>query len=723
MNINTLQVMNSLYNLGLTEAEFKAITDEISHTERTGFSIKAIKGDKVVGVSHDDKESIIINDLDEFGKFDLKPNTRILLKTLVQLEDLPERIYDLHRICKYRSMDIEIKNVANSLDELKLKICERFSDKYDKVLLADDGYWQEHSGYDLEKREKAKKTRKEKIIEQLKAVYWLFNEPFDFEFKETPKNIAVIRKVFSEKNIRVAIIQEIEEFEKRCGAFYDSRLETCEGIKVRVRTFKPSDKRYDYVCEGREIYSDEYGEKELWITDELKSRLSDKELAFLVKRIERSHYRILTKELYEMEKDSLRVEIMTARRKSIEQKNQNTLVSEIKKQFKEGSLVRQGITITPDSFSYEEIKISGTKMQDFIAFENIPVRTNLDFQNLVISYIEYLVEKSREFDYFGNGLQNINFKGKADVGIGNISIHIERIRAKNQEYGGVFYINKIRVRTEEVCEIIAGALRFHSQNDYDAWLKDVSLESLRLKNAIKNGITFKFPISKSDDNSLIDSRGEFNFTLPLKKTNKKVYVSFGDKEYKVQDINSLFELQKKVDENRIGNETLLGRAIKLLYKGIKDISPIEIGKLITISQKEHKEKIERGKKFLAHAVRIANAERVQKGWIVKGESGQEYLVEDSLSVHRLKNREKDSYLCIMDTETYGENDEAQQNDRLAKRILAMKHDISVAKDMWQLGDKVDKWWRDIQKEEFQEQIKQELISSPSGMQEMSSRVL
>ena len=77
----------------------------------------------------------------------------------------------------------------------------------------------------------------------------------------------------------------------------------------------------------------------------------------------------------------------------------------------------------------------------------------------------------------------------------------------------------------------------------------------------------------------------------------------------------------------------------------------------------------------------------------------------------------------MDTETYGENDEAQQNDRLAKRILAMKHDISVAKDMWQLGDKVDKWWRDIQKEEFQEQIKQELISSPSGMQEMSSRVL
>jgi hypothetical protein len=35
---------------------------------------------------------------------------------------------------------------------------------------------------------------------------------------------------------------------------------------------------------------------------------------------------------------------------------------------------------------------------------------------------------------------------------------------------------------------------------------------------------------------------------------------------------------------------------------------------------------------------------------------------------------------------------------------------------------VDKWWRDIQKEEFQEQIKEQLISS-SGMQEMSSRVL
>jgi len=49
-------VMNSLHNLGLTEAEFEAIADEISHTERTGFSIKAIKGERVIGISHDEKK-------------------------------------------------------------------------------------------------------------------------------------------------------------------------------------------------------------------------------------------------------------------------------------------------------------------------------------------------------------------------------------------------------------------------------------------------------------------------------------------------------------------------------------------------------------------------------------------------------------------------------------------------------------------------------------------
>jgi len=714
MNINTLMVMNSLHNLGLTEAEFEAIADEVSHTERTGFSIKAIKGDRVIGISHDDKENIVIKETIDFGRFELKPNTRILLKTLINFDELPEQIYALHRICQYRSLDISIKHTANNLEELKEKLCDRFTDKYDKVLLADESYWQEHSGWDNDKRDKIRKTRKEQMTEQLKAIYWLFNEPFNFKFKETPKNISVIVKVFSARNIRLAVIQEMEQFEKSRGCFSRNVLETCEGLKVRIQTFKPHDKRYDYVCEGREIYSN-YGTGEVWVCDELIGKISDKEFVFLAKRVDEKCYRILTRELYELEKDSLRVEIMTARRKALEQQSKNKLITEIKKQFKEGSLTRQGITITPESLSYNGITIKGDKMKEFIAVEEIPMRETLDFHNLAISYVEYLLGKTKEYGYLGNDIQAINFQGKAKISIGKININIGRAR-------GVFSVNGSRVRTDEVCEIILRALAFSNQQDYESWVKEASRESMRLKNALKNGITFKFEVEKNDDNCLIRNEGEFKFTLPLIKKDNKVYVSFYEKEYKVQDINALFDLQKEVDKYRIGNETLLGRAIKLLYRGIKDISPKEIGELIVISKKEHNERIERSRKFLENAIRLANAERVKDGWLVKGESGQEYLVGKDTSVYKVKDGEKDTYLCIMDTATYGES-EAQENDRIAKRILGMRYDITVAKDLWELGDRVDKWWRDIQNKNFQEQIKQEqMLPKIEGMQQMTEAI-
>jgi len=714
MNINTLMVMNSLHNLGLSEAEFVAIADEISHTERTGFSIKAIKGDRVIGISHDDKENIVIKEAIDFGKFELQPNTRILLKTLINFDELPEQIYTLHRICQYRSLDISIKHTANNLEELKEKLCDRFTDKYDKVLLADELYWQEHSGWDSDKRNKIRKTRKEQMTEQLKAVYWLFNEPFDFEFKETPKNISIIVKVFSAKNIRLAVIQEMEQFEKTMGCFSSNVRETCEGLKVRIQTFKPHDKRYDYVCEGREIYS---SDGEIWVCDELKGKISDKEFVFLAKRVEEKYYMILTRELYELEKDSLRVEIMTARRKALEQQSKNKLIAEIKKQFKEGSLTRQGITITPESISYNGITIKGDKMKEFIAVEEIPMRETLDFHNLAISFVEYLLGKTKEYDYYGNDIQAINFQGKANINIGKININIDRTRGK-----GAFYINGSRVRTDEVCDIIIRALAFSNQQDYDNWVEGVSRESLRLKNALKNGISFKFEVDKNDDNCLIKGEGEFKFTLPLIKKDNKVYVSFYGKEYKVQDINALFDLQKEVDKYRIGNETLLGRAIKLLYRGIKDISPKEIGELIVISKKEHSERIERSKKFLDNAIRLAKAERVKDGWLVKGESGQEYLVGKDTSVYKVKDGEKDTYLCIMDTETYGEDDEAQENDRIAKRILGMRYDITIAKDLWELGDRVDKWWRDIQSKDFQEQKQEQMLPKTEGMQQMTEAI-
>src|SRR3989338_5577696 len=134
MDINCLRVMNSLYNLGLNEGEFKNIADEVNHTERTGFSIKAVKGNKVVGISHDEKERIVIKNKSEF-KADPKQNMRILFKTLITFNELPEEIYALHTICHYKSLDTDIKHIANNIEEKKENILDRFSKKYGVIIL------------------------------------------------------------------------------------------------------------------------------------------------------------------------------------------------------------------------------------------------------------------------------------------------------------------------------------------------------------------------------------------------------------------------------------------------------------------------------------------------------------------------------------------------------------------------------------------------------------
>ena len=689
-----MQVMNSLYNLGVSEDEFKTIADEVAHSERTGFSIKAIKDNKVIGISHDENHRIVIKKISDF-KAEVKPHTRILFKTLISFEELPDKIYTLHTICHYRSLDTDIKHTAHCLEELKEKILERFSRKYGQIVLADRDYLDEFRGYNSKKREKAKGRRKKLMTEQLQAIYWLFGEHYDFEFKQMRKNVATIVKVFSGKNTRLAILQLNEEFEK--NNFYWQ--ETCKGVKLIAQTYKPSDARYNYVCEGREIYIKD--NKEIWVCDELQGTISDKEFQLLLKRVTDNCYQILTKERYEMEKDSLRIEVMTTRKRELEEKGRKQLIRKIKTQFKNGRVVRQGIIITPESISYNGVTIGGDKLKEYIEFAELPMRETLDFQNIAVGYIDYLLDKEKVSSYYADKDDKIliNFKGKANLIIGNIKIALEK-----EERSKCFFINGCKIRRDELSEVMLRALVFSSQEEYDAWLKGVSKSSLRVENVLKGGITFQFILDKSDDNCLIGHTGNFNFTLPLKKTGNRVFVSIHNSDYQVQDINALFSLQKRPDTSRIQESSLLNRTIKLLYRGIKGITPKEIGEIISTAQIEYNERLRKSEDFLAKALTLAKARSVKGGWVVQGESQTEYLVETDLGVHKLKNGEKDTYLCIMDTETYGEEDEAQRNDRIAKRLLGLRHDLTIAKDIWNLGDKVDKWWRDIQEKPQEEMI-------------------
>ena len=121
MDINSLRVFDSLYKLKISEQEFSEIEDEIRHEERTGLSIKAVKKGFSICVSHDEKHKVIIKKIEFDGKLP-QPKSRVLFKTLILFEDLPDEIYTLHQIAQYRALDTEIKRVANTMEDLKDKI-------------------------------------------------------------------------------------------------------------------------------------------------------------------------------------------------------------------------------------------------------------------------------------------------------------------------------------------------------------------------------------------------------------------------------------------------------------------------------------------------------------------------------------------------------------------------------------------------------------------------
>jgi hypothetical protein len=120
MDINALRVFDSIHSLSITEEEFTDLEIEQKHTERTGLYIRCVRFDYSIGVSHDENHKIIIREIKK--KFPVP--SRVLFKTLITFDELPEEIYTLHAIAQYRALDIDMKFRADNLEELKDRICE-----------------------------------------------------------------------------------------------------------------------------------------------------------------------------------------------------------------------------------------------------------------------------------------------------------------------------------------------------------------------------------------------------------------------------------------------------------------------------------------------------------------------------------------------------------------------------------------------------------------------
>lgn len=711
MDLNALQVFNSMYRLGITDREFEAIGEEQKHTERTGVSIKCVKkGKYCICVSHDQKHQIFIKEMSDVLEDKLRAvdNSRILFKTLIKFEDLPQEIYTLHRIAQYRSLDENVGYVATNLDELKDRICDRFADRYPKELGEAGDYYRGWQDTDEDVRE-MEKTRQELITEQVKALFWLFGEDYgSFRGEMARKNIPRIVKVFSRNNRRVAIFQINEKYEKERG-MWNKFLDQVDRTTLKLKTYTPRDERYNYVSPNREVF---FGGAEIWIDDDLFEKLGGAELEILSQRFRDSEYVVLNADTYNQMKQSIRLELMSAKRSEQEQEVKEKLVRRIDEQFKKGRVVRQGIEFTRTSMSYGGVVFKADNLGAFIVGQNIIFQEQPNFTQIYQDYIDHILETDVSRNYYNDNVRTeIRFEGKIKISIGKINITIFK-DGKN------FFVKlkgkkPRRIKKDDVSAVLKNAIDYTNRpQEYEDYLSYTSKVNLKLQQALEQGgLKFELSVDKTDDNALIkENYGKMLLTLPLTRRKGKNYVVIQKREYKVKNTQALFDLGK--ESNRYyGEQGKLQRTIKLLYRGIGGITPEVVGRIISQGKREYAKmearikaeeeaKVKNSKEFLDNAIRLTNAQGVDGGYIVKGLSGTVYFVdkEDSgVWTVREKGRKlvNDKYLCMIDEGT-DKSTKWGRNDAIAKRLLALSKDSVVASEIYQRGDRMDSWWQDIQ---------------------------
>jgi hypothetical protein len=166
MDLKMLKVYNTLTDLGLGEIDYAELEAEIKDKDKTGIYIHSWdKKGNYICVNHDKKmygvPQIVVKQL---AFQPIKKGSRIMFKTLIDFK-VPNEIFVLHSIGKYKCLDTEIISKAKNLEHLKNIICERFSKSYAKELgkefdeiYDDDDSNPNHSGFNLkDKRERNEK--------------------------------------------------------------------------------------------------------------------------------------------------------------------------------------------------------------------------------------------------------------------------------------------------------------------------------------------------------------------------------------------------------------------------------------------------------------------------------------------------------------------------------------------------------------------------------------
>ena len=693
MNIESLRVFNHLNNLKLDNDDFERIINEQKHVDRSGVWIGSVKEKGIIIISHDEKHSIkIVSKIDDR----LKAGDRIMFKTLVRIKDLPEEVFRLHSIAQYRSLDKTINSVAKNLETLKDKICDRFFDGYPKSL----GEMNSDPDYenDNNRKEKLIKLKTELVKKQLSAIYWLFNEEMVEENVYSRENIARIIKVFSRNNRRVAIIQKNYERNRGSPLFGGGWTERVKKTSLMINCYKPNDGKYNYVCPGREIYLKSYG-GEVWICDELLEKVSSEELEHISNGGNDDEWLLLTPDKYKGLSRSVKLKIMSEKRKEEKDKAQTKVNKELVKQFNKGVVERSGIKFSKGMIEYTGCFIKSNIIGKYVVDNRIVLQESPDFNEIFNNLVDYILRfRVYKNDYRREERISCEFEGKEKIVINGININAEK-------RGNLIYINNFKIVKDDVSKVIKKGLCYNKQKDYDNYLTSCSKVNLTVQNALDdNVITFKLTVDSTRDNCL-SNRDEIMISIPFWRFEGKNFVKINNKDLRVKNTPALFEIGRNIDSSH-NTRGYLQRSIDFLYKAVKDITPEDIGVMIKegktqykthmrAEKKKYKEKVEKSKKFLAHAVNITKATKKGNGYFVEGISGNTYYVKtEGLGVYTVVNGKADKYLCIVDSK-YNRDEEWEVNDGIAQRLLMLSKDKVVSQEIYDKGDKIDDYWQTL----------------------------
>lgn len=457
-----------------------------------------------------------------------------------------------------------------------------------------------------------------------------------------------ILKVAEENNIRFAL----------CVNCYEYAIFFCSVNEM-----------YNFIDENRVFEQKSY--RHNFIFFDLGTELKD--IHDYMKHYESDDDERLAVMIYKADIDTtLRKQRAKERLEELKGKRETELKTALSKTFKDnGEIQINGIKITKGFFEYDGFKVGNEnfRIEEHVDFDN----ENLDFNNCFEYFCGILGRERNSESYF-------NKKEKIVVAsMGKFEVKIED---RDNNYT---YVNDIRINKGEIIKVLKRTICFNDVKDYNKLLSEVSKCSIRIHNAINNGIIIQYyskyvggyRYSSNQDNINVRIDDNINVRIDVKRKSGKHFIILSDtEEVGIKNINNLLALQERGSEQRDFNY------ITKVYLKSTNGKKEDVFFLISKGIENYKLAIKRSEEMLSQTIERLNIKRIkttingteQEGYIVVGKSKKQYFVDDDLKVYDYPSMK---YVCIVERS----RSDGVGKDRLISRLYALSNDALMTEQI------------------------------------------